>query len=211
MLLIYHLRKMSDNPQSKYMHHVPTGWKDRGMKMRRCREQPPSASTSAYYAYYATDQGQTNTTLLSEPALDPCICFIFFCPWALHNMNFTLSSPAEFLSHVYSVTRRVCMAPLAGKYFSKLLELSSTVSVMTEWISKSSTRCVNKDVHLQIIAFVPRYDILLFCNIKTKVHLTYLDAVKGRQSEFFVVNYQILNISDQIHYRTSFPLWYCSC
>lgn len=58
MLLIYHLRKMSDNPQSKYMHYVPTGWKDRGMKMRRCREKPPSASTSAYYAYYATDRGK---------------------------------------------------------------------------------------------------------------------------------------------------------
>lgn len=45
-------------------------------------------------------------------------------------MNFTLFNILEFLASIYSVTRMVCMAPLAGKYFSTLLDLSFAVSVM---------------------------------------------------------------------------------
>lgn len=71
--------------------------------------------------------------------------------------------------------------------------------------------CVNKDSHLQIIAYIQNDNIFMFCNMKTKEHLTYLNAANGRQNEYFVVNYQVLDISDQIQYRISFPLWYCSC
>lgn len=45
-------------------------------------------------------------------------------------MNFILFNLLEFLASIYSVTRIVCMAPLAGKYFSKLLEHSFAVSVL---------------------------------------------------------------------------------
>lgn len=62
-----------------------------------------------------------NTAGFSEPDLLPCICFIFFCSCVPHNMIFILFNLLEFLASVYSITRMVCMAPLVGKNFSKLL------------------------------------------------------------------------------------------
>jgi len=75
--------------------------------------------------------GEQNTVVLSEAVLVLCICFCpLFFPCVPHNKNFTLSNPVEFFVCIYSVTRTACMAPSAGKYFSKLLELSSAGSVM---------------------------------------------------------------------------------
>lgn len=74
--------------------------------------------------------GKHNAWVLSEPVFVLRICFIFFCPCVLHNTNSTLFNPVEFLACIHSVTGTPCTAPSAGKYFSKLLELSSAGSVM---------------------------------------------------------------------------------
>ena len=142
MLLIHHLQKVSHN--SWWLlggQRICTTCLQAGQTQRYENER---VQRLAQAAGWTGDQllpvpvhimqlirGKHNTAVLSEPVLLLCIiCFIFFCACVPYNMIFTLSNPVEFLACVYSVTRTVCMAPLAGKYFPKLLELSSTVSVM---------------------------------------------------------------------------------